>query len=126
MLEYIRVNQRDYFTVILLEILFSHIFMSSVPSGKYNRYGRYRKMERIVRGFSNHRRIAILELLARRPELSVDEISEILSINYKTASEHIRRLAIAGLIMKRNQGASVRHKLTKIGGHILKFLRTLE
>lgn len=86
----------------------------------------YRELERQVRGFANHRRIQIMELLAKRPELSVEEISSTLNINFKTASEHIRRLAIAGLVIKRNEGNAVRHKLTKRGETILKFLRTLE
>ncbi|OGK31094.1 hypothetical protein A3F29_04520 [Candidatus Roizmanbacteria bacterium RIFCSPHIGHO2_12_FULL_33_9] len=86
----------------------------------------YRKAERIVRGFSNHRRIQILELLSNYPELSVLEVSNRLKINFKTASDHIRRLAIPGLIIKRNQGPNVRHKLSPIGVVILKFLRTLE
>ena len=54
----------------------------------------YRQLERIVRGFSNHRRIEILELLEKEPELSVIEIAERLKINFKTASEHVRRLTI--------------------------------
>ena len=72
----------------------------------------YRELERMVKGFANHRRIEILELLKREPELSVAEISETLNVNFKTASEHIRRLAIAGLVMKRSDGANVRHKVT--------------
>jgi len=86
----------------------------------------YRELERIVKGFANHRWIEILELLKREPELSVAEISENLNINFKTASEHIRRLAIAGLLMKRSEGLNVRHKLTERGLSILKFLRILE
>lgn len=86
----------------------------------------YRELERQVRGFANHRRIQIMELLAKRPEMSVEEISSTLNINFKTASEHIRRLAITGLVIKRNEGNAVRHKLTKRGETILKFLRTLE
>ncbi|OGG53745.1 hypothetical protein A3H16_04325 [Candidatus Kaiserbacteria bacterium RIFCSPLOWO2_12_FULL_53_8] len=86
----------------------------------------FRQLERIVRGFSNHRRIQIMNLLQKRPEMSVEEISSTLNINGKTGSEHIRRLAIAGHVVKRNEGNSVRHKLTKRGQSILKFLRTLE
>ena len=86
----------------------------------------YRKLERAVRGFSNHRRIQILALLDRTPELSVDDIASALNINYKTAAEHIRRLAITALLLKRNEGNSVRHKLTPRAKSILKFLRTLE
>ena len=79
-----------------------------------------------MRGFSNHRRIQILDLLDRTPELSVLDTAEALAINFKTASEHIRRLAIADLVMKRNEGNSVRHAITPRGKTILKFLRTLE
>lgn len=86
----------------------------------------YRALERVVRGFSNHRRIQILDLLDKKPELSVAEISESLRINFKTASEHIRRLAVPGLLVKRNDGSAVRHKLTRRGMIVLKFLRTLE
>jgi len=86
----------------------------------------FRKLERIVRGFSNHRRIEIIELLSKDPELSVMEVSEILHINFKTASEHILRLTRAGLIMKRSAGNRVRHALTDRGKSILVFLRTLE
>lgn len=88
----------------------------------------YRQLERIVRGFSNHRRIQILELIYQNinPELSLTDIAEKLHINFKTAGEHVRRLVIAGLVLKRNQGATVRHKISPRGIVILKFLRTLE
>lgn len=83
-------------------------------------------MEKLVRGFSNHRRIQIMELLSDSEDLSVLEIANRLKIDYKTASDHIRRLAIPGLVDKRNQGPNVRHKLSSLGFNILKFLRTLE
>lgn len=85
-----------------------------------------RQLERIVKGFSNHRRIQILTLLSNMPELSVSEIARKLKINVKTASEHIRRLSISGLVLKRNQEKNVRHRLTDRGVIILKFLRMLE
>jgi len=79
-----------------------------------------------MRAAGNHRRIEILDLLEKSPELSVSELASGLKINLKTASEHIRRLTIAGFIMKRGQGRSIRHKLTQRGLNILMFLRTLE
>jgi Mn-dependent DtxR family transcriptional regulator len=85
-----------------------------------------RKLERIVKGFSNHRRIEIMMLLEKEPETSVWDIADKLNIHYKTASEHVRRLAIAGLILKRNFGNKVLSRLTDNGKSILKFLRTLE
>ncbi|MDO8564390.1 MAG: winged helix-turn-helix domain-containing protein [bacterium] len=86
----------------------------------------YRTLERLVRGFSNHRRIQIMELLKKEPELSVDEVADNLDINYKTAADHLRRLTIAGLLLKRSDSVSIRHKLTPRAENVLKFLRTLE
>ena len=86
----------------------------------------YRGLERIVKGFANHRRIEILDLLRREPELSVDDISERLQVGYENASDHVRKLAIAGLVMKRNDGPSVRHKLTQRGESILMFCKRLQ
>ena len=86
----------------------------------------YWQLQGIVKGFANHRRIEILELLKNQPELSVDDISKMLKVNFKTVSDHIRRLAIAGLVLKRSDGSSIRHKVSDRGIFILKFLRTLE
>ena len=85
-----------------------------------------RQLERVVKGFANHRRLDILELLQQKPELSVEEIAEKLSIGYENASDHIRKLAIAGLVMKRHDSKSVRHKLTPRAKVILTFCKTLE
>ena len=86
----------------------------------------HRQLERLVKGFANHRRIEILELLKKHPELSIEEISRYLKVNFKTISEHVKRLAIAGLVLKRSEGHNVRHKLTFRAKQVLEFLRTLE
>jgi len=85
----------------------------------------YRKIERVVKGFANHRRIQILNLLSEESELSVDDIAEELNLGYENASDHIRKLAIAGLVMKRSDGTSVRHKLTPRAESVLVFCKKL-
>ena len=67
-----------------------------------------------------------MELLENSPELSVSEIAEKVKIDLKNASQHIRRMAVAGLVLKRNQNKNVRHKLSDRGITILKFLRKME
>lgn len=93
---------------------------------KVDKKTNYRTLERLVRGFANHRRIQLLDVLNRQPEMSVDELAQLLNINYKTASDHLRRLAIAGLVLKKSDSVSIRHKLTSRAEYVLKFLRTLE
>ncbi len=85
----------------------------------------YRSLERMVKGFANHNRLKILELLEREPELSVLDIAQKLKTGYENTSDHVRRLAIAGLVMKRNDGNNVRHKLTPRAESILVFCKTL-
>ncbi len=85
-----------------------------------------RKLEKIVKGFSNHRRIEILALLDRHPGLSLMDISKELHANFKTIADHTRRLTHAGLVSKKNFGAAVEHAVSPLGRLILKFLRTLE
>ncbi len=86
----------------------------------------YKQIERIIKGASNHRRVQILDLIQENPELSVSEISEKIKSDLKNVSEHIRKLTISGLIMKRSQGKNIRHKITKRGTNVLTFCRTLE
>lgn len=86
----------------------------------------YRNLERLIKGFANHNRLRILELLNEEPELSVAEIAERLKIGYENASDHIRKIAIAGLVMKRSDGPHVRHKLTPRAHSIIAFCKKLE
>ena len=65
-------------------------------------------------------------LLSEYPELSVGEIADIAQVNFKTISEHIRRLTLSGIVVKRAEGAAVRHALTDRGQRILQFLKSME
>jgi DNA-binding transcriptional ArsR family regulator len=88
--------------------------------------GDFRRLERIIKGVASHRRLQILDLLHRRPELSVLDISERLKMGYENASDHVRKMAVAGLLLKRNEGPAVRHKLTPRAESILVFCKTLQ
>lgn len=85
-----------------------------------------RELERIVKGFANHRRLQILSLLKKEPELSIQEVAEKVKSDEKNISSHVSKMAISGLVMKRNDNKSVRLKLTKRGNNILTFVRMLE
>jgi predicted transcriptional regulator len=86
----------------------------------------FRHLERIVRGFANHRRIQVLEMLASKSDLDLAALARGAGMNYKTASEHLRRMAVAGLVLKKAKGTHVLHAVSPRGREVLKFLRTLE
>ena len=85
----------------------------------------YKRVERIVRGVSCHRRVQILELLVREPGLSLKQISLRLRADFKVIAEHTRRMELAGHLEKRQVGRDVRHVPTDRGEQTLGFLRAL-
>jgi DNA-binding transcriptional ArsR family regulator len=86
----------------------------------------YRKVERVLKGFANHNRLKILELIELYPELSVADIATKCKMGYENTSDHIRKMAVAGLVMKRSDGPNVRHKLTPRAITILAFCKKLQ
>ena len=88
--------------------------------------GSERELEHILKGAANYRRIQMLRLLEREPELSLLQVSRHLQMSPKTASEHLRRLTHSGLVSKHSRGRWVHHRLTDRGRAVAAFLRTLE
>ena len=86
----------------------------------------FRQLERIVRGFSNHRRIQMMHILTTTPEMDVLSLARACGVNFRTASEHTGRLARAGLVLKRSKGRNVVHAVSERGQKVLAFLQSLD
>ena len=74
-----------------------------------------KQLERHFKGMANHRRIAILLLVSKDPNITLEAISESLDCNIKTISEHTRRLVQAGLLNKEYRGRKVEHRVSPYG-----------
>jgi predicted transcriptional regulator len=83
-----------------------------------------KQFERYFKGVANHRRIEIVFLVSKRQGITVDEITEAMNCNFKTISEHIRKLVQAGLINKKYRGRQVEHALSPYGNKFLKFMQS--
>lgn len=83
-------------------------------------------LEKIFKGVANRKRIAILFLLERKPGMSVWEVSERLSLNYMTTSDHLRTLFRAGLVIKSKKFNEIFHTLSRRGLSILEFCKIPE
>ncbi len=83
-----------------------------------------KQLERHFKGTANHRRIDILLLVFRSPDITVEGIARELSANFKTISEHTRRLVQAGLLNKKYNGRSVAHSLSPYGVKFIDFIKT--
>ena len=83
-------------------------------------------MERHFKGIANHRRIDILLLINRKERITVEDIAQDLGVNFKTISEHTRRLVQAGLVDKKYYGRTVEHSLSPYGKQLIKFITTFQ
>jgi len=81
-----------------------------------------KQLERYFKGAANHRRLAILLLVLKNPGMSLDNISEGLNCNFKTISEHTRRLVQAGLLNKNYKGNTVEHRVSPYGKMFCDFI----
>ncbi len=85
-----------------------------------------KQIERHVKGVANHHRIEIIFLIAGQSGITVEGIAKALACNFKTVSEHTRRLVQAGLIDKRYEGREVKHVLSPYGKVFVSFLKTFQ
>ncbi|MBI2591430.1 MAG: helix-turn-helix transcriptional regulator [Candidatus Brennerbacteria bacterium] len=82
-----------------------------------------KQLERYFKGAANHRRLDILFLVAKSDGITLEKIAENLNCNFKTISEHTRRLVQAGLLNKKYQGRRVLHSLSPYGQRFFDFTR---
>ena len=68
---------------------------------------------RFFKVFSGGTRQKILELLSRKGELTVSEITKALDIAQPNASHHLQLLQMAGLVASRREGRSMRYAFNK-------------
>ncbi len=83
-----------------------------------------RQLEKYLKGVANHRRIDILRLIAKENGISLEGIADGLGCNFKTISEHTRKLAQADLVEKTYKGRIVTHSLSPHGKIFHKFIMT--
>ena len=85
-----------------------------------------KQLERHFKGVANHWRIEIIRIVRSHPGITVDGIADIANGNFKTISEHTRRLVHAGLISKEYSGRSVAHSLSPYGKIFVRFIETFQ
>jgi len=81
-----------------------------------------KQLERHFKGVANHRRIQILLLVRKNPGITLEGIAESLDVNFKTISEHTRRLVQAGLLNKNYRGRMVEHQVSPYGKSFTSFI----
>jgi len=92
--------------------------MKKIPTSK--------QLERHFKGIANHWRIDILFLVSESEAITLEEMADKLQCNFKTLSEHTRRLVHAGLLNKKYLGRRVSHSLSPYGLKLVKLMQTFQ
>ncbi|OIP05324.1 hypothetical protein AUK14_01780 [Candidatus Berkelbacteria bacterium CG2_30_39_44] len=85
-----------------------------------------KNIEKYFKGMANHWRIDILDTIAKYPGITVEGIAEYLNANFKTISEHTRKLTSFGLVNKKYRGRYVSHELSPYGKRFNSFAKTFQ
>jgi len=85
-----------------------------------------KQIERHMKGVANHWRIEILLFINKNDKATLEEITDGLKMNIKTASEHTRRLVQAGLISKAYFGRQVEHTPSPYGKIFISFITSFQ
>ena len=85
-----------------------------------------KQMERHLKGMANHYRIEILLLIEKQPKMTVEDVADCLNANIKTIGEHVRRLALAGLVDRKRLGHYSETELSPYGRSFVRFLKVFQ
>jgi len=83
-----------------------------------------KQLERYFKGVSNHRRLEILILVARTPNISLGKIAEATDCDIKNICQHTQKLVHAGLLNKKYIGRMVGHSISPYGRKFITFMKS--
>jgi len=85
-----------------------------------------KQFERYFKGVANHRRIEILLLVNREPNICLENISKTINSDIKNVCQHTQKLVQAGLLNKKYSGRMVGHSVSPYGKKFIGFIKAFE
>jgi len=85
-----------------------------------------KQFERYFKGVANHRRVQILLLTARAPNICLKDIAKTIDSDVKNVCQHTQKLVQAGLLNKKYSGRMVGHSISPYGRKFINFIKSFE
>ena len=83
------------------------------------------ELERGLKILANRRRLAILNLLRKKKEASVTDVSEYIRLSFTSTSKHLTMLERAGFVEKEQRSLNVFYRIAPDVSPILQTLFTM-
>ncbi len=71
------------------------------------------RLERTIKALANRRRLAILVYLKNHPRSPVTDVAQVLKVSVRTASKHLRLLALAELVDREQRSLQMLYSLVE-------------
>ena len=72
-----------------------------------------KELEKVLKALANERRLKILKILKKNPELSVGEVAEEIGLSFRSTSRHLNLLYRAGILEQERKANLVEYKIAK-------------
>lgn len=72
-----------------------------------------KELEKVLKALANERRLKILKILKKEPELSVGEIAEEIGLSFRSTSRHLTLLYRAGILEQERKANLVEYNIAK-------------
>ena len=82
-------------------------------------------LEIYTKSYASKRRILLLDFVATAQSLTVEDLATKSGLDYQTTAHHLQKLERTGCILKKYNGLSVEHTITRRGLLVLKHLHAL-
>ncbi|MDP3646096.1 MAG: metalloregulator ArsR/SmtB family transcription factor [bacterium] len=83
------------------------------------------KLERDLKVLANRRRLAIINLLRKRGEMSVGDTAEAIRLSFTSTSKHLTMLERAGFIEKEQRSLNVYYRIASEPSNLYKVLSSI-
>jgi DNA-binding transcriptional ArsR family regulator len=71
----------------------------------------HKELERTLKAFANKRRLAIVQLIQKRKEISVGDVAREIRVSIKATSKHLALLSGVGVLDKEQRGTNMFYRL---------------
>jgi len=72
-----------------------------------------KELVKILKAIGNERRLDILRRIAKKRQMSVGNLSEIIELSFRSVSKHLSVLSSAGLVEAKQSGLSRYYSISK-------------
>jgi len=78
-----------------------------------------KELEKLLKCLANNRRLLIIKLLKKYPNLTVGQISGVMKLSFRATSRHLNNLYKQSIVEKRQKSLNMHYSLSKTTNQVI-------